>query len=151
MSAWPVVMPGVPTGALLAAHMNRRQADDSQRLAQQKVHSTMHTTAAIALLVAFSGPMQAGSGAIFSNAGHARLVRVDSAHTVFTPNAPEAGRAGQIYQLPQGGFGVTTGGTSYYQTLGMPGGNTGVAIPGGNNTSTVFGSGGRIGTVGTAG
>jgi hypothetical protein len=111
----------------------------------------MHTTAAIALLVAFASPMQAGSSAIVSNSGQVRLVRADSAHTIFTPNAPDAGRAGQLYQLPQGGFGVTTGGTSYYQTLGMPGGHSGVAVPNGNSTSTVFGSGGRIGAVGTAG
>jgi hypothetical protein len=48
----------------------------------------------------------------------------------------------QVYQLPQGGFGVTTGGTSHYQTVGMPGG--GVAVPNGN-TANFFGSGGRVG------
>jgi hypothetical protein len=116
-------------------------------LAQQKVHSTMHTTAAIALLVAFASPMQVGSSAPVSDSAQVQLVRLDDAHTVFTPNAPDAGRAGQVYQLPQGGFGVSTGGTSYYQTLGMPGGS-GVAVPNGNNTSTLFGSGGRIGTIG---
>jgi hypothetical protein len=73
-----------------------------------------------------------------------RLLVADSAHTLFMPNAPDPGRAGQVYQLPQGGFGVTTGGTSHYQTLGMPGGS-GVVVPNGN-TGSFFGSGGRVGT-----
>ena len=97
-------------------------------------------TKTIALLAAFSGPMQAGP-----SIGSDQLLRVaDSAHTLFTPNAPDPGRAGQVYQLPQGGFGVTTGGTSHYQTLGMPGGS-GVVVPKGN-TASFFGSGGRVGT-----
>jgi hypothetical protein len=97
-------------------------------------------TTTIALLVAFSGPMQAGAAV----GGNQRLLVADSAHTLFTPNAPDPGRAGQIYQLPQGGFGVTTGGTSHYQTLGMPGGS-GVVVPNGD-TASFFGSGGRVGT-----
>jgi hypothetical protein len=107
----------------------------------------MRTIAATALLVMFSGPMQAGSDLPASapvQLGPVQVLRVDSAHTLFTPNAPDAGRAGQIYQLPQGGFGVTTGGTSHYQTLGVPGGS-GIAIPYGNNTSSFVGSGGRTG------
>jgi hypothetical protein len=96
----------------------------------------------IALLSAFAGPMQAtpsgGSDPLI-------LVRGDSAHTLITPAAPYAGRSGQVYQLPQGGLGVSTGGTSYYQTLGTPGGG-GVAVPNGNNTASYFGSSGRIGT-----
>jgi hypothetical protein len=107
----------------------------------------MQTTAAIALLVMISGPVQAGSALAAS--GQVQLVRADSAHTLFTPNAPDPGRAGQLYQLPQGGFGVTTGGTSHYQTLGMPGGS-GVAVPNSDNTTSVIGSGGRVGTIGTA-
>jgi hypothetical protein len=96
-------------------------------------------TTTIALLAAFSGPMQAGP-----SAGSDQLLLVaDSAHTLFTPNAPDPGRAGQIYELPQGGFGVTTGGTSHYQTLGTPGGS-GITVPNGN-TSSFIGSGGRIG------
>jgi hypothetical protein len=96
-------------------------------------------TTTIALLAAFTGPMQAAP-----SVGSDQLLLVaDSAHTLFTPNAPDPGRAGQVYQLPQGGFGVTTGGTSHYQTLGMPGG--GVAVPNGN-TASFFGSGGRVGT-----
>jgi hypothetical protein len=98
-------------------------------------------TTTIALLAAFTGPMQAGPSA----GGSDQLLLVaDSAHTLFTPNAPDPGRAGQLYQLPQGGFGVTTGGTSHYQTLAMPGGG-GVVVPNGN-TAGFFGSGGRVGT-----
>jgi hypothetical protein len=100
-------------------------------------------TTTIALLVAFSGPIQPGSD--LSNSGQIHLARSDSAHTLFTPNAPDSGRAGQLYQLPQGGFGVSTGGTSHYQTLGMPGGS-GVAVPNGNNSYDMIGSGGRVGT-----
>jgi hypothetical protein len=97
-------------------------------------------TTTIALLAAFSGPMHAGP-----SVGSDQLLLVaDSAHTLFTPNAPDPGRAGQVYQLPQGGFGVTTGGTSHYQTLGMPG-SSGVVVPNGN-TASFFGSGGRVGT-----
>jgi hypothetical protein len=101
-------------------------------------------TTTLALLVSFSGPMQgtpaqAGSDQI-------QLVRADSAHTLFTPNAADPGRSGQIYQLPQGGIGVTTGGTSHYQTLVMPGGGSGVAVPNGGNSYSFMGSGGRAGT-----
>jgi hypothetical protein len=62
---------------------------------------------------------------------------------LFTPKAPDPGRAGQIYELPQGGFGVTTRGTSHYQTLGTPGGS-GITVPNGN-TASFTGSGGRVG------
>jgi hypothetical protein len=82
-----------------------------------------------------------------SDTGQIHLVRSDSAHTLFTPNAPESGRAGQIFQLPLGGFGVTTGGTSHYQTFGMPGGS-GVAVPNGN-TFDVIGSGSHVGSANT--
>jgi hypothetical protein len=105
-------------------------------------------TTTIALLVAFSAPMPGGanlSGYAPVHLMPVHLMLVDSAHTLFTPNAPDPGRAGQVYQLPQGGFGVTTGGTSHYQTLEMPGGGSAVAVPNGNSTSTVFGSGGRLG------
>ncbi|MEA2739482.1 MAG: hypothetical protein QOH05_2789 [Acetobacteraceae bacterium] len=107
----------------------------------------MLTTPTIALLVAFSGPMHAGPGLATSDSSSAQLhlVRADY-HTLVTPNAPDAGRAGQVYQLPQGGLGVTTGGTSHYQTLTMPGGGSGIAVPGSNGMSSVIGSGGRIGT-----
>ena len=99
-------------------------------------------TTTIALLVAFAGPMQTGPS---GSGNQLVLASADSAHTLFVPNAPDAGRSGQIYQLPQGGFGVTTGGTSHYQTLGMPGGN-GVAIPNGS-TASFLGSGGRAGVL----
>ena len=99
-------------------------------------------TTTIALLVAFSAPIQGASGQ--SAYAPIELVRGDSARTLFTPNAPDPGRAGQLYELPQGGIGVTAGGTSHYQVLGTPGGSS-VAVPNGNNTVAVFGSGGRSG------
>jgi hypothetical protein len=107
-------------------------------------------TTTIALLAVLSAPIQGSPDLSGYAPVHLMqpvyLMQVDSAHTLFTPNAPDAGRAGQVYQLPQGGLGVTTGGTSHYQTLEMPGGGSAVAVPNGNNTSTVFGSGGRFGT-----
>ena len=110
----------------------------------------MRTTAAIALLVMFSGSIQAGFGQIY--AGRIRLVQasapLDSAHTLFQPNAPDPGRVGQTVPLPQGGFGVTTGGTAGYQTLGTPNGSA-LVVPNGNNTSSVIGPGGRVGIVST--
>jgi hypothetical protein len=75
----------------------------------------------------------------------AQVTPKDSAHTLVTPNAPDPGRSGQVVQLPQGGVGVTSGGTAGYQTLGTPGGS-GVAVPNGGGTSSVIGSGGRSGT-----
>ena len=101
----------------------------------------MLATSTIALLVAFYGPVQGDTGQI-------RPAASDSAHTLFTPNAPDSGRAGQIFRLPLGGFGVTTGGTSHYQTFGVPGGS-GVAVPNGNNTFDVIGSGGHRGSANT--
>jgi hypothetical protein len=98
-------------------------------------------TTTIALLAAFTGPMQAGPS---GGSDPLLLVRADSAHTLVAPYVPDAGRSGQIYQTPQGGFGVTTGGTSHYQTLGMPGGS-GIVVPSGNNTANFLGSGGRSG------
>jgi hypothetical protein len=70
----------------------------------------------------------------------------DSAHTLFTPNASDPGRAGAVVQLPQGGTGVTTGGTANYQTLATPDGSA-IMVPNGGGTATVIGSGGRTGTV----
>lgn len=100
----------------------------------------------IALLSAFAGPMQATpSGGPSGDSNPLLLVRADSAHTLITPSAPYGGRAGQVYQLPQGGFGVSTGGTSHYQTMITPGGG-GVVIPNGNNTASYIGSSGRVGT-----
>jgi hypothetical protein len=51
-------------------------------------------------------------------------------------------------QTPQGP-GVTTGGTSGYQTLTTPGGGTAIVVPNGNGTSTIIHSDGRIETVPT--
>lgn len=96
-------------------------------------------TPTIALLVAFSGPIPAGSGS-----APLQLV-ADSAHTLFIPDAADSGRTGQVYQLPGGGFGVTTGGTSQYQTYGAPGGG-GIAVPNSNGTFSTIGSAGRAGT-----
>ena len=52
-------------------------------------------------------------------------------------------------QLPQGGLGVTSGGTAGYQALMTPGGGSAVMVPNGSGTSDVIGSGGRAGTVNT--
>ncbi len=100
-------------------------------------------TPTIAMLLALSGPVPAGP----ATPGNGQIipVRADSAHTLFTPNAVDSGRSGQVYRLPDGGLGVTTGGTPYYQTFATPGGS-GVAVPNGNNTFSVIGSAGRTGT-----
>jgi hypothetical protein len=91
----------------------------------------------VALLASLTGPMQAGP-----YGGSDKLLLVaDSAHTLVTPNAPDPGRVGQVYSLPGGGFGVSTGGTSAYQTLGMPGGS-GIAF---SNGSSFIGPAGRVG------
>ena len=63
------------------------------------------------------------------------------------PPAPNPG--GKIVQTPQGP-GVSTGGTSGYQTLTTPGGGTAIVVPNGNGTSTIIHSDGRIETVPTA-
>jgi hypothetical protein len=78
----------------------------------------------------------------------AQAAAPDSAHTLFTPNAPDPGRAGAVVQLPQGGTGVTTGGTSHYQTLATPNGSA-TMVPNGSGTSAVIGAGNRAGTVNT--
>ena len=62
------------------------------------------------------------------------------------PPAPNPG--GQIVQTPQGP-GVTSGGTTGYQTLTTPGGGTAIVVPNGNGTSTIIHSDGRIETVPT--
>jgi hypothetical protein len=71
------------------------------------------------------------------------VAQQDSAHTLFTPNAPDAGRSGQVVHLPQGEIGVTTGGTSRYQTLATPGGGSAVAVPNGDGSSNVIQTPGR--------
>jgi len=105
----------------------------------------MRSIAAIALLLMCASVAQAQSGS-----GRFELAQAtDSAHTLFKPSAPDPGRVGQVERLPQGGTGVTTGGTSSYQTLGTVGGGNSVAVPNGNGTSTVIGSNGRAGTAST--
>ncbi len=96
----------------------------------------------MAMLVALSGPLPVGSAP--PGSFPITLVRADSAHTLFTPNAVDSGRSGQVYRLPDGGLGVTTGGTPYYQTFATPGGS-GVAVPSGNDSFNVIGSAGRAG------
>jgi hypothetical protein len=88
------------------------------------------------------------AGAMMATITLAQAAAPDSAHTVFTPNAPDPGRAGAVVQLPQGGTGVTTGGTSHYQTLATPNGSA-TMVPNGNGTSAVIGAGNRTGTVNT--
>ncbi len=92
----------------------------------------MHGSTAIAL---FTGVAVALLGV--TPAALAQTTATDSAHTLVTPHAPDPGRAGQLQQLPQGGYGVTTGGTSRYQTLTTPGGGTALAVPNGTSQSTV--------------
>jgi hypothetical protein len=73
------------------------------------------------------------------------IMAADSAHTLFQAPPGSGIGSGRILSLPQGGLGVTTGSTSYYQTYATPGGG-GVAVPNGNFSSTIIGSGGRAGT-----
>jgi hypothetical protein len=107
----------------------------------------MHSIAAVALLLMGTSMAQAESGT--DRFVLAQATPADSAHTLFRPNAPDPGRSGQVEQLPQGGLGVTTGGTAHYQTLSTPNGGSSVAVPNGNGTSNVIGSGGRSGTTST--
>jgi len=53
---------------------------------------------------------------------------------------------GQVVPLQQG-QGVTTGGTSGYQTMTLPGGGSAIVVPNGNGTSTVIKSDGSIETI----
>lgn len=104
----------------------------------------MRTTTALALLVMLPGVAFAET--VPSDPGLSPLlIAADSAHTVFQPNPGFGGGAGRFIRLPEGGLGVTTGGTSYYQTFEAPGGS-GVAMPNGSYSSTVIGSNGRMGT-----
>jgi hypothetical protein len=107
----------------------------------------MRTITALALLAMLPAAALAGTPSI--GQGPVPFINVaDSAHTLVQPSP--GGGAGRIVQLPMGGFGVTTGGTSYYQTFGTPGGS-GVVVPNGSYSSTVIGSGGRSGTAITPG
>jgi hypothetical protein len=110
----------------------------------------MQIAATLALLLMVSGPTQAGSDSPDSSPIRlAQATPTDSAHTLVTPNASNPGQAGQTVQLPGGGAGVTTGGTSNYQTVGTPGGGSAVMVPSGGGTSAVMGSGGQTGTTST--
>lgn len=61
---------------------------------------------------------------------------------------PARNPAGQVTPTQQGP-GITTGGTSGYQTLTTPGGGSAIVVPNGNGTSTIIHSDGRIETVPT--
>jgi len=61
---------------------------------------------------------------------------------------PTQNPAGQVFQT-QKGPGVTTGGTTGYQTLTTPGGGSAIVVPNGNGTSTIIHSDGSIETVPT--
>ena len=61
---------------------------------------------------------------------------------------PAQNPAGQVYQT-QHGPGVTSGGSSGYQTLTTPGGGSAIVVPNGNGTSTIIHSDGTIETVPT--
>ena len=66
-----------------------------------------------------------------------------------TPASPPAApRSGQVIPTPSGP-GVTTGGTSGYQTMTVPGGGSAIVVPNGNGTSTVIYPNGKIETVPT--
>ena len=69
------------------------------------------------------------------------------------PQAPQVAMPappapGQVVPL-QRGQGVTTGGTSGYQTMTLPGGGSAIVVPNGNGTSTVIKSDGSIETIPT--
>jgi hypothetical protein len=64
------------------------------------------------------------------------------------PAPPAPNPSGQVVHTPSGP-GVTTGGTSGYQTLTTPGGGNAIVVPNGNGTSTIIYSDGRIETVPT--
>lgn len=61
---------------------------------------------------------------------------------------PARGQAGQVVPT-QRGSGVSTGGTTGYQTITTPGGGSAIVVPNGNGTSTIIHSDGRIETVPT--
>jgi hypothetical protein len=108
----------------------------------------MKYAAALVTLLALSGTIT--SYAIKPDGTQlAQATSQDSAHTLVAPSAPSGARVGQPMQLPQGGTGITTGGTANYQTLTTPGGAGAVAVPNGTGTSSVTGPGGRSGTAPT--
>ena len=63
-----------------------------------------------------------------------------------TPYAQDPGRSGQMILLPQGGQGVTFGGTPNSQMIGTPGGAA-IMVPNSNGTSTVIAPGMPSGTI----
>lgn len=85
-----------------------------------------------------------------SQPGLAPLPNISPAAPSSAPHAASPGRnpSGQVIQTPSGP-GVTSGGTSGYQTLTTPGGGNAIVVPNGNGTSTIIYSDGRIETVPT--
>lgn len=61
---------------------------------------------------------------------------------------PGRSPVGRVVPTPQGP-GVTSGGTTSYQTITTPGGGSAIVVPNGNGTSTIIHSDGRIETVPT--
>ncbi len=71
---------------------------------------------------------------------NAQITPQSSAGTLVTPQAPDPGRSGQMILLPQGGQGVTFGGTPNSQMIGTPSGAA-IMVHNGNGTSSVIAPG----------
>lgn len=65
------------------------------------------------------------------------------------PSLPPVPQPGQVVPMPNGGAGVTSGGTQGYRTITLPGGGTAIVVPNGNGTSTIIKSDGSIETIPT--
>jgi hypothetical protein len=120
---------------------------DCKRAFHAKGPFSMLKASFLALVALTSPPLQVGPDRPDTGSMHlAQVAPADSAHTLFVPAAPVAGLAGEVYHLPGGGTGISTGGTAQYQTLAMPGGSA-VAFPNGNGTSDVIGPGSGSGLI----
>ncbi len=64
------------------------------------------------------------------------------------PTAPTPPPAGQVYPTSKGSA-VSTGGTSKYQTVAIPGDGQAIVVPNGNGTSTIIHPNGTVETVPT--
>lgn len=71
----------------------------------------------------------------------AQITPGSSAGTLVAPPANDPGRAGQMMMLPQGGQGVTFGGTPYSQMIGTPTGGATIMTPSGGGASTIISPG----------
>lgn len=94
-------------------------------------------------------PLPRGSSTppVASQPGLAPLPRPSPPNPTDT-TPPARSPAGQVTPTQQGP-GVTTGGTTSYQTIQTPGGGSAIVVPNGNGTSTIIHSDGRIETVPT--